>query len=103
MSTAPVCKRMRPPDFIRHTSRGAGGGGARLAEWEEPLLAGIEVAHVLGHGDARHGHARKHADALRDVNERELLRRRHDDRRVERHALTQRQLNVTCTQPDALV
>ena len=50
-------------------------------------VVAVEEGHVIGDGRARDGHAGKHADALCHVHERQLLGRRHDDRRRELHRL----------------
>ena len=51
------------------------------------LLAALgadEDAHVLDHAEDRDLHLAEHRDAAHDVEQRDLLRRGHDDRAVER-------------------
>ena len=59
-----------------------------------PALAAQMVAHVLDHAEHRYFDLVEHRDPAPDVEQRDLLRRRHDHAAVERHALRNGQLGV---------
>ena len=74
-------------------------GGLAAAAVAEDLfalaaVAADEVAHVLDDAEDRHVHLAEHRQALAGVDQRHVLRRRHDHRAGERHLLRQRQLRV---------
>ena len=53
-----------------------------------------ERAHVLDDADDRHVHPVEHRQRLLDVEQRDVLRRRHEDRAADRDGLGERQLGV---------
>ena len=53
-----------------------------------------EGAHVLDEADDRDAHPLEHRERLLDVEEGDLLGRRHEDRAGDRHGLGQRQLRI---------
>ena len=53
-----------------------------------------EGRHVLDQAEDRDAHPLEHRERLRDVGQRDLLRRRHEHRARDRHRLGQRQLRV---------
>jgi hypothetical protein len=58
-------------------------------------LAANVIAHVLDHAEHRHVNFLEHRDSALDVEQRDLLRRRHNHAAVKRHALGDRELRVT--------
>ena len=59
-----------------------------------PQCGTDEVAHILDHAEQRHLDLVEHRDASTGVDQRQILRRRHDHRAGERHVLSHGQLGV---------
>src|SRR5260221_7858775 len=57
-------------------------------------LAAQVIAHVLDHAENRHMNFLEHRNAALDVEQRNVLRRRHDHAAIQRNTLRDRQLRV---------